>query len=197
MGDEEEVKLKMSLYIEQLIQHRESICAVVTQLVDTLKGGERTIFMTGVGKSGHIARKSVAIWQSLGLRCHFLHPQDSFHGDMGILRPGDAILYLSNSGKTEELVQLASYLRNWDLLQLGIVNMAGSPLESVVESCYTVSAGVQILEADIHSLVPSVSSTLFMILLDLVGIGLAEKGDFTVEAFRRNHPSGALGHQKR
>lgn len=186
-------KGKVLTYIKQLVAHQSSLEDTIQELVVALQSHRGSIFLTGVGKSGHIGRKCVATWQSLGLRCHFLHPQDSFHGDMGVVHPGDAVVYLSNSGKTEELIRLASHLQGRGILQIRIANATTSPLDEYVTHAIILCKGHKILEADNDSLVPSVSSALFMIVLDSAGMCLAEGQGYSRADFKKNHPSGTLG----
>ncbi len=188
---------KLSLYIRQLTENKESIKHTVQHMVDLFSICKGSIFFTGVGKSGHIARKSVATWQSLGIRCHFLHPQDCFHGDMGVLRPGDTVLYISNSGKTDELISLSAHLQSYSIHQVSLTNDTSAQPELNVNHRFKICPECTIQEADIYSLVPSISSMLFMTVLDLVGICLAEKNNYSSDDFKKNHPSGVLGANKK
>ena len=107
---------KIEQYSSQLVVHKESIKEAVEELVAIFKDcSKNTIYLTGVGKSGHVARKCAATWQSLGIRAHFLNSQDILHGDMGVLRYGDMVLYITNSGASEELLTIALYLKTMQI----------------------------------------------------------------------------------
>ena len=81
------------------------------------------IYITGIGKSYHITKKCVATWQSIGLKANSLLIQDLFHGDLGILRDNDIIIYISNSGNTEELLIVSEYInKNYNITQISITN---------------------------------------------------------------------------
>jgi D-arabinose 5-phosphate isomerase GutQ len=93
---------KIHFYTDQLQSSRSSLEEVIKGIVSELVQTQGIIYITGVGKSGHIARKTIATWQSLGIRAHFLSPQDALHGDVGILRKEDLVIHISNSGNTEK-----------------------------------------------------------------------------------------------
>jgi arabinose-5-phosphate isomerase len=181
---------KIEQYSSQLVVHKESIKGVVEELVCIFKDSEKiTIYLTGIGKSGHIARKCAATWQSLGIRAHFLNAQDILHGDMGVLRHGDMILYISNSGASEELLTVAQYLKVLPVIQVSLTNNLDAPIHAHMNHSATIGP-TRILEA---GLAPSVSSVISMMILDIVGMTLAEERGYSLKDFQVNHPSGALG----
>jgi|694.fasta_scaffold21852_6 arabinose-5-phosphate isomerase len=168
------------LYLERSIEE-------IVEVISSVKG---TIYMTGIGKSAHVVRKCVATWQSLSLPAHFLLAQDLLHGDIGVVRPDDILIYISNSGNTEELIGIAKHVRDaFGVYQLSISNNPSATLGSFVNKSICISEK-SIREADPYDKIPTVSSLLFMMTLDTCGLLLAEKRDFTDEVFRRNHPSG-------
>jgi arabinose-5-phosphate isomerase len=187
------IQIKLQMYTCQLSEYMTSIYNVITKLVSLLSKRRGFVYMSGVGKSGYITQKCVATWQSLGLLCHCLHAQDSLHGDIGVLRPGDIVIYLTNSGNTDELIRMAQHLRGRGLIQISLTNAIDSTIGEFMDHTCVLSPTHKIQEADTHSLVPSVSSTLFMMILDITGICLAEKISYSQEEFKKNHPSGALG----
>lgn len=189
------LKWKISQYTTQLSAAAETfeigVKAVVRILADLLPTG-RTIFLTGIGKSGLIARKSVATWQSLGLPAQNISVQDMCHGDLGILRPGDVIVYVSNSGATDELMSIAQYVsKTFEVKQLAVTANRSSPLSGIVD-VHVPICDFKIQEADICNLAPTVSAVLFMVFLDVLGMKLAEFTEFSAETFRKYHPGGAL-----
>jgi arabinose-5-phosphate isomerase len=164
----------------------------IHSVVDALKSVTGIIYITGIGKSAHIVRKCVATWQSLSIPTHFLLAQDLLHGDIGVVRPNDVIVYVSNSGNTQELVTIASYVkRAIPVRQISLSNNQNTDIEAFVDTSICLSAQ-KIREADSFNKVPTVSSVLFMLTLDIVGVLLSEQRNFTDEQFRINHPSGNL-----
>lgn len=185
-----DVLQKIEQYSSQLIVHKESIKEAVEELVGIFKDiDNNTIYLTGIGKSGHIARKCAATWQSLGIRAHFLNAQDILHGDMGVMRYGDMVLYVTNSGASEELLTIARYLKTVPVIQVSLTNNVEAPIDAYMNHPVTVGP-TRILEA---GLAPSVSSVISMMILDIVGMSLAEGRGYSAKDFQVNHPSGALG----
>ncbi len=115
------------------------------------------------------------------------------HGDIGIVRPKDTIIYISNSGNTEELISVAQYVHErLGVCQICITTNPSARLSSYVDHSL-VLCNFKIKEADTLDMAPTVSCVLFMIVLDVVGLHLAEFQDITKQEFQRNHPAGALG----
>lgn len=184
---------KLHLYTSQHKDAEESVERVIRELVPLLKNFSQTLFITGIGKSAHLVKKSVATWQSLGLKAHSLLLQDLFHGDLGLLKEGDFIMYITNSGNTEELLAVANYIKkNFSVRQICISNNPSAKLAKVVDNSFTL-CNFKIQEADILNCAPSVSCSIFMMLLDILGIHLAELKGITREEFKQYHPGGDLG----
>jgi arabinose-5-phosphate isomerase len=184
---------KIDLYYEQILRAKSDIQENITLLCDLLKekmNSNTTIFITGIGKSYHVAKKCVATWQSLQLNVHNLLVQDLFHGDMGIIKENDIVIYMSNSGNTKELIEVSEYLKqNKNVFQIGIVNNRSCELEKSVDMCMNI-CNFKIKEADSFEIVPSVSSVMFMMFCDLIGIKMSEMKSLTREDFKKNHPVG-------
>jgi arabinose-5-phosphate isomerase len=183
----------MDIYTEQLTAAEPSVVRGVAHLASHLRN-VATVYLAGIGKSGLVARKSASTWQSLGLPCHFLNAPDMLHGDIGVLRPGDAIIYISNSGNTEELVQITTYIKAHkpSIQQVLVSNNPTPAAASNVDQVVTIGAS-KIVEADAANCAPTVSSVLFMIFLDMLGVHLAGTDGATKDIFKHNHPSGDLG----
>jgi arabinose-5-phosphate isomerase len=185
----------MDLYVKAIQTSEPYMSRVVDALSTRLVNFIGTVYITGIGKSAHVARKSVATWQSLGLSCQTILIQDLFHGDLGALRPGDMILYLSNSGNTDEIIPVARYIKNnFDIRQICLTANLNPKLGELAEN-FCITPG-PITEADKNNQAPSVSSVLFMMATDLIGIRIAEKRGFTQEQFKKFHPGGDLGKEK-
>jgi len=116
--------------------------------------------------------------------------QDLFHGDLGILRDNDIIIYITNSGNTEELLLASEYInKNYNITQISITNNDESKIKKNVNYSINI-CNFKIEEADSFNIIPSVSSVLFLMFLDLLGMHLSELNEFTKEQFKKNHPSG-------
>ena len=184
---------KISLYLSQIENAKESIEEVIEKLLPFLVGFTNTIFITGIGKSALIARKTVATWQSLGIRTHSILIQDLFHGDLGILQEGDVIFYISNSGNTHELLCATKYIKDkMKVRQICISNNSLGEISNTVDEHYMICK-TKIIEVDSFNCVPTTSSVIFMMFFDLLGISISEKRGMTQEQFKINHPGGDIG----
>jgi len=187
------IQYKLRLYSQQLHDSQESFEIILKQILPILKDFKHTIYMVGIGKSAHIINKCVATWQSLGIKVHSLLQQDLFHGDLGVIQENDLIIYISNSGNTEELIHVSSYIKqHFNVTQMCISNNPSAKMNTIMDYSFTL-CNFKIKEADILNMAPSVSSMLFMVLLDLIGIHLAELHGITKSVFKKFHPGGALG----
>ncbi len=148
------------------------------------------VIITGVGKSGIIARKIVATLNSTGTPAVFLHPSDAAHGDLGILRIGDAVICISKSGTTAEMSTLLPVFKRLGVPVIALVGNMASPLAR--EAAVALNAAVD-EEACPHDLAPTSSTTAALVLGDALAIALLERRRFTEEDFARYHPGGTLG----
>jgi len=184
---------KLSIYSQELSRVTETMSVSIQSLLKILTNTTTTIYITGIGKSGHISKKCVSTWQSLGIKAQYILIQDIFHGDIGVLKEGDIIIYISNSGNTEELINTAKYIKDkFKIIQISITNNIHAKISQYMNHNIVISK-TQIKEADIFNKVPSVSSMLFMMFLDIVGIQLSENKHITKEEFITYHPAGDLG----
>jgi arabinose-5-phosphate isomerase len=152
------------------------------------KGGK--IVVTGVGKSGKVGQKIAATLCSTGSFAVFIHPTEGLHGDLGVLRPHDAVLALSYTGNTEEVLKLLPSLR---LLQIPLVGLGGNPKSKLAyESDAWIDGSVE-AEACPHNLAPTTSTTLALALGDALALTLMQLRGFDAQAFAQNHPGGSLG----
>ncbi len=161
--------------------------ARAVELLSECKG---RVIVTGVGKSGIIARKIVATMNSTGTPAVFLHPSDAVHGDLGMVRRGDVVVCISKSGNTEELSNLLPMFKR---LGVPIVSLLGS-LRSTLASESTVVLDASVVEeACPHNLAPTSSTTATLVLGDALAIALLRKRQFSEEDFALFHPGGVLG----
>ena len=148
------------------------------------------IVVTGIGKSGHIARKIVATLCSTGTPAVFLHPAEAVHGDLGIYTPGDPTVLLSKHGSSRELLALVPILREFDSPLIGILGSQSSPLARELD--VLLDASVE-READPHGMAPTASAVTAMALGHALAITLMCARGFTPREFVRFHPGGQLG----
>jgi len=148
------------------------------------------VVLTGIGKSGHIARKLVATLCSTGTRAVFLHPSEAIHGDLGIYAPGDPTVLLSKNGSSRELLALVPLLRDLRSPLIGILGSLQSPLAARVD--VRLDASVD-READSNNLAPTASAVAAMAVGHALAVTLMHARGFTAEDFARLHPGGQLG----
>jgi arabinose-5-phosphate isomerase len=148
------------------------------------------VVVTGIGKSGHIARKIVATLCSTGSAAVFLHPAEAVHGDLGIYTPGDPTVLISKNGASAELQALVPLLRQFRSPLIGILGSSNSPLAVQVD--VLLDAGVE-READPNNLAPTASAVTALALGHALAIALMTARNFTPEEFGRFHPGGQLG----
>ncbi|WP_428386976.1 KpsF/GutQ family sugar-phosphate isomerase [Mucisphaera sp.] len=161
-----------------------------TQRANTASGG--ALVISGLGKSGLIAQKLSATFASTGTPSHFLHPAEAMHGDLGRVRANDAVLLLSYSGNTDEVVSLAAILKQDRVPTLALVGPTGSDLERLCD--ITLHVG-DINEACPNGLAPTASTTAMLALGDALALAVSQRRDFSTEDFHRVHPGGGLGRQ--
>ena len=158
--------------------------------VNLVAGIAGRVVITGMGKSGLIARKIVATMNSTGTPSIFLHPSDAVHGDLGMVRPEDAVICVSNSGDTEEVIQLLPMFKRIGVPIVSILGNRSSKLGR--ESDFVIDASVE-QEACPYDLAPTASTTAALAVGDALAIALLEKKNFTAEEFAMLHPAGNLG----
>ena len=158
--------------------------------VDLLAACKGRVIITGVGKSGIIARKIVATMNSTGTPSVFLHPTDAVHGDLGMLRAEDVVITLSKSGNTNELNML---LPMFQRIGVPIVSLVGK-MNSMLARESTVALDVSVEEeACPLDLAPTSSTTVSLVLGDALAIALLDRRQFRKEEFALYHPGGTLG----
>lgn len=148
------------------------------------------VVTTGMGKSGHIARKIAATLSSTGTPAFFMHPGEASHGDLGMITADDIVLALSNSGETEELLTILPVLRRLGMPILAMTGKQHSTLAVEADIHLDVSVDT---EACPLGLAPTASTTAALVMGDALAIALLEARGFTAEDFARSHPAGALG----
>ena len=154
-----------------------------------------TVLVSGLGKSGLIGQKISATLASLGITSHFVHPSEAAHGDLGRFRPADLCIALSYSGETDEVVALASILKQDGLPVIVITKGPGQPggAPPTLDRLASVALSIGPCEAGSASPAPTTSTTATLALGDALAVCAASRRHFSDEDFRKRHPGGALG----
>lgn len=150
------------------------------------------VVLSGMGKSGHIARKIAATLASTGTPSFYVHPGEASHGDIGMITPHDVVLLLSNSGETEEVLTIVPFLKRQGN---ALIAMTGNPRSSLARDADAHLDASVTNEACPLGLAPTASTTAALVLGDALAIALLEARGFTADDFARSHPAGALGHR--
>src|SRR5215468_1724705 len=157
------------------------------ELIATARG---RLIVTGMGKSGHVARKIAATLASTGTPAFFVHPSEASHGDLGMIAADDVIMALSWSGETAELKDLTDYSRRF---KIGLIAVTACPESALAQAADVVLALPQAREACPHNLAPTTSTLMQQALGDALAIALLESRGFTALKFAELHPGGRLG----
>lgn len=163
---------------------------VFTEAIETIAAARGRVIVTGMGKSGHVARKMAATFASTGTPAHYVHPAEASHGDLGMIQQDDVIVALSWSGEATELADLINYARRFRVPLIAVTSNPVSSLGSASDICLTLPRAQ---EACPNGLAPTTSTTMQLALGDALAIALLEKRGFTAEHFRVFHPGGKLG----
>ncbi|XID75834.1 KpsF/GutQ family sugar-phosphate isomerase [Alkanindiges sp. WGS2144] len=148
------------------------------------------VVVTGMGKSGHIGRKMAATFASTGTPSFFMHPGEAGHGDLGMLVPGDVLIAISNSGKSDEIMMLMPLVKRNNIPLITISRDARGPMPQLADVALTLGESK---EACPLGLAPTSSTTATLALGDALAVALLEARGFTADDFARSHPAGALG----
>ena len=170
----------------------ESIGQGFEDAVELILNAKGRIIVSGIGKSGHIARKIAATLASTGTPAQFVHPAEASHGDLGMVTSDDIVLALSNSGEAPELANLVAYTRRYKIPLIALSSREGSTLATQSDIRINIP---QLGEACGHGVVPTTSTTMSLAVGDALAIALMEARDFTPSDFRAFHPGGKLGAQ--
>ncbi len=158
--------------------------------VTVMENCKGRVVLTGMGKSGLIARKIVATLNSTGTAAIYLHPTDALHGDLGMVRQEDVVILISKSGETEEVFNLVPMLKR---LNVTLIGMTGNGDSSIASMCDIILNVAVKEEACPHDLAPTASTTATLAMGDALSVALLEKRGFTAEDFAYLHPGGSLG----
>ncbi len=168
----------------------ENIGSDFVKAVDVIYKTKGRVVLSGMGKSGLIARKIVATLNSTGTAAIYLHPTDALHGDLGMVRKEDVVILISKSGETEEVMNLLPMLKR---LKVTLIAMTGVKKSKLAKEC-DIFLSIEVKEeACPHDLAPTASTTATLALGDALSVSLLKKKGFTAEDFALLHPGGSLG----
>ena len=187
---QKEAKKAFLIELEELKAFYKSKNFNVEELCTNISNCKGKIFITGVGKSGHIANKFAATLSSTGTPSFFIHPAEALHGDLGMIEQNDAILAISKSGESKEICDL-----------IPAIKMKKIDLFSITENVNSTIARASIThilvkvkrEACPNDLAPTSSTTVTLALGDAIAVALLKSKGFTSEDFAKSHPGGKLG----
>ena len=158
--------------------------------IDLLLAARGRIIVSGIGKSGHVARKIATTFASTGIPAHFVNPAEASHSDLGMITSGDVVIVLSNSGQTPELADLVAYTRRFDIPMIGVTSRKTSTLLTQSDVAILLP---QLGEACGTGVVRTTSTTMTLALGDAMAIALIGHRQFTPENFCDFHPGGKRG----
>lgn len=175
-----------------LAQFADTLDEAFARAVEMMLGATGRVICSGMGKSGHIARKIAATLASTGTPAYFVHPAEASHGDLGMITEGDVALVLSNSGETRELADIVAHCKRFSIPLIGVASHLDSTLLKAADLALVLPPAP---EACSVGLAPTTSTTMSLALGDALAVALMERRQFTPDRFRIFHPGGKLGAQ--
>jgi len=170
----------------------ERIDANFVAAVELIRARKGRVVVTGIGKSGHIARKNASTLSSTGTPAYFVHPAEASHGDLGMIESGDVFIALSYSGSSAELVEIVPQVKRRGAKLIAITGNAASPLGREADVHLDASVAQ---EACPLNLAPTASTTAALALGDALAVALLDARGFSADDFARSHPRGRLPRQ--
>src|SRR5438105_15513949 len=161
-----------------------------TEAVEIIQQAKGRVIVTGLGKSGHVARKIAATFASTGTPAFFVHTAEASHGDLGMITADDVIIALSWSGETVELKNLTNYSRRF---RIGLIAVTADRESTLAQAADVALTLPKALEACPHNLAPTTSTLMQAALGDALAVALLERRGFTAVEFANFHPGGKLG----
>jgi len=183
-------KRVLTIEAEEILNAKSNINSDFDLAVQKIFKCDGRLILSGMGKSGHIARKISSTFSSTGTASFFMHPGEASHGDLGMILENDVVIFLSNSGESEELLSILPNIRRLGAYIISITNNKNSTLS--LESDLHINLNVK-KEACPLGLAPTASSTVALALGDALAICVLELREFTADDFRKSHPGGNLG----
>ena len=183
-------KIVIDTEIKALVKLRDALSKEFKDAINILKNTRGKIVVSGIGKSGHIAKKISSTLSSIGSSSFFIHPAEANHGDLGMITKDECLILISNSGETVELFNLIVHSQKLKVPIISITSERKSTLAKKSDVCLEIPKNI---EACPLELAPTSSTTSSLVLGDALAIALLEKNDFTKKKFSALHPGGKLG----
>lgn len=180
----------LEIEAQSILKMKDSIGEEFERAIDILYNCRGRVIVTGMGKSGLIGKKIAATMSSTGTPTYFLHPAESTHGDSGVITRNDVIIAISNSGETQELMNLLPLIKRFGCPMIGMTGNLNSTLAKASDVSLDISVE---READTLGKAPTASTTATLAMGDALAVCLMEQKGFTKEDFLMFHPSGKLG----
>jgi arabinose-5-phosphate isomerase len=187
---QKEAKKAFSVEIEELLAFSKSKSFDVNKFCQIIFECKGKVFLTGVGKSGHIANKISATLSSTGTPSFFIHPAEALHGDLGMIEKSDLVVALSKSGESKEIIDLLPALKQNKIKILSITENSSSTIAASSIEHLEVKVNK---EACPNGLAPTSSTTVMLALGDAIAVSLLKARGFTASDFAKSHPGGKLG----
>ena len=183
----------LNIESQEILMASKNISSGFSDAVNEILNCKGRIVLSGMGKSGHIARKIASTFASTGTPAFFMHPGEASHGDLGMITKDDIVIFFSNSGKSHELISIFSTIKRIGAKIIGISGNSSSELAN--ESDIHISAEVS-KEACPLGLAPTASTSVSLALGDALAICVLDLREFTAKDFANSHPGGSLGKNK-
>ena len=188
----------LDLEIKGLNALKESLSHDFLKALDTIQkmkdDGRGRLIISGIGKSGHVARKIAATMASTGTPSYFIHPAEASHGDLGMISEHDVVLLLSNSGENAELTDMIAYTRRFSI---PLIALTSNPEGALAKHATVALVMPKMAEACPNGLAPTTSTTMMIAYGDALAVALLQRMNLTPDQFRVFHPGGKLGQKLR
>ncbi len=186
----EGAKNVLQIEADAVLKLKEELDGSFKKAMELIIDAEGRVVFTGVGKTGLVAKKLAATFSSTGTSAFFVHAGEALHGDLGMIRAGDVVIAVSNSGETDEVISLLPSLRR---IGITLIALTGNSDSTLAEHADLILEADVITEACPHNLAPTASTTAALALGDALAIALSSYYGFTPEDFALYHPGGSLG----
>lgn len=189
----EDAKKTFDVEIEALTRVKSSLGKSFDEAVDKILSTKGRVIFIGIGKSGIIADKIAASFSSVGLASFYIDAGTAYHGDLGRVSSDDVVIFISNSGETQEVLQALSALQNIHNNELATIAMTGSEDSTLAQNTDIVLSIDVAEEADITKLAPTSSTTATLVMGDALLVAIETAKEFDRESFAMYHPGGSIG----
>ncbi len=176
--------------VEAILELKKLLNESLIQALDLIENAKGRVILSGMGKSGHIAKKIAASLASTGTPSFFMHPAEASHGDLGMVTTDDIIIAISNSGESRELIDVLNYSKRFGIKLIAITKNPQSTLGKAGDVLLLLPTAK---EACPLGLAPTSSTTATLVLGDILTVGMIERKGFSKTQFNQRHPGGKLG----